>query len=62
MDALIIVAKLLVTMALLVCFIVGVWKADSRSHNPAYPALAEYATGFIMCALSLVGFYYVWIN
>ncbi len=44
------------------CFLVGVWKADPRSHNPEYPALAEYTTGFIMCALALSGLYYLWVS
>jgi hypothetical protein len=52
--------KFFASVILLICFLVGLWKADPRSHNPTYPALAEYATGFIMCGIAVIGFYYLW--
>jgi hypothetical protein len=62
MNYLIGALKVFATIVLLICFLVGVWKADPRSHNPEYPALAEYTTGFIMCALAVSGFYYLWLS
>jgi hypothetical protein len=61
MSFLIGLLKVLATIALVVCFLVGVLKADPRSHSSAYPPMAEYASGFIMCALAVSGFYYLWI-
>jgi len=60
MSLLILIAKVFASFLLVICFIVGILKADPRSHNPAYPPLAEYATGFIMCSLSLLGLYHLW--
>lgn len=56
------VGKVVATILLLICFLVGIWKADKRSHSPAYPAMAEYATGFIMSCAAVAGFYYLWFD
>ncbi|WP_157829150.1 hypothetical protein [Colwellia sp. 75C3] len=55
-----IILKLFASFMLLCCIFVGVRKADKRSHNPQYHALAEYMTGFIFVFLPLWGFYYLW--
>lgn len=62
MNFLIFIAKVFATLVVLAFFIVGISKANPRMHNPAYPPLAEYGTGFIMCALAVAGFYYLWVG
>jgi hypothetical protein len=54
------VIKLIATLLLLCCFIVGIRKADKKSHLHDYHPMAEYMAGFIFTLLSVWGFYYLW--
>jgi len=55
-----IILKLFGSFLLLICLLVGVKRADKNSHNPNYPAIAEYMTGFIFAFGALWGFYALW--
>ncbi len=56
----IVLLKIIGSFLLVICFLVGATKASPRFHSPAHPPLAEYGTGFIMCAAALAGLYYLW--
>lgn len=55
-----IILKLFASFMLLLCLLVGIRKADEKSHNPKYHALAEYMTGFIFVFGAVWGFYELW--
>jgi len=54
------ILKLFASLLLLICLFVGVRRADKKSHNPNYHAIAEYMTGFIFAFGALWGFYALW--
>jgi len=62
MSILFIIIKLLATMALVILFMVGASKAIPRTHNPENPAFVEYTVGFLFCAATITGFYYLWFG
>ncbi|NQZ26708.1 MAG: hypothetical protein HRT55_10365 [Colwellia sp.] len=55
-----IILKLFASFMLFCCFLVGIRKADKKSHNPNYHALAEYMTGFIFVFGAFWAFYKLW--
>ncbi len=52
--------KLFGSFLLLCCLIVGIKKADKKTHNTEHHAMAEYMTGFIFAFGALYGFYLLW--
>jgi hypothetical protein len=52
--------KLFGSFLLLCCLIVGIKKADKKTHNTEHHAMAEYITGFIFAFGALYGFYLLW--
>lgn len=60
MGILIIIGKIFVTLFLATLFVAGVLKANPRSH--VHGTVAEYTAGFLCCAASLIGLYYLWIK
>lgn len=55
------ILKIIGSFLLLIFLLAGVLKANPRTHNPDYPPMAEYAAGFIICVISLVGLHYIWV-
>lgn len=62
MGFLIISAKIFATFLLVVALLVSITKAHPKTHNPEYPPLAEYGSGFIMFFAALCGLYFLWFN
>jgi len=61
-DIIIFIAKVLASIFLVAFFIAGIFKANPHTHNPEIGPIAEYSTGFLICAASLVGIYFLWID
>lgn len=47
MSFLIVAAKVFATLFLVALFIAGIFNANSRTHDPTSPPIAEYAAGFM---------------
>lgn len=62
MSVLITIGKMVATLLLVMGIIVASFKANPRTHNPEYGAVAEYTAGFIMFFGCLLGLYYLWFN
>ena len=60
MGILIIIGKIFATLFLITFFLAGALKANPHGH--VHGAVAEYTAGFLCCAASLIGFYYLWIK
>ena len=59
MAFLIITAKVVASIFLTAFLVAGILKANPRAHR--LRPMAEYTAGFIICALSLTGLYYLWM-
>lgn len=62
MTFLITIGKIVATFWLVMGIIVASLRANPRTHNPEYGAVAEYMAGFIMFFGCLLGLYYLWFN
>ncbi len=62
MGIIVSVLKVLASLFLVAFLIAGIFKANPRTHNPERRPMAEYMAGFIICLLSLVGLYYLWVD
>ena len=61
-DVVFTVMKGLASVFLLAFFIAGAFKANPRAHNPEISSAAEYFSGFLICAISIFGLYYLWFD
>jgi uncharacterized membrane protein YphA (DoxX/SURF4 family) len=54
-------AKVLASIFLVAFLIAGLFKADSRTHNPERRPMAEYMAGFLISVFSIASLYNFWV-